>query len=174
MKRMLIPIILLIMLAIEGVAMELLPPSIKFASVYMTPHWILIFLIFVVTYAYPNESFMPILFATIFGLMTDIVYTGILGVYMFMLAISVYIGQLLNRLLQTNIFMMMLIALVSLSAMELGLFGIYSLLGISAMPYNDFFIHRLAPTIIANLLFFIVIYYPVKKMLLWINDGEVM
>lgn len=172
MKRMLIPIILVIMLATEGVAMELLPPSIKFASMYMTPHWILIVLILVVTYAYPNNSFIPIMFAAVFGLMTDIVYTGVLGVYMFMLALAVYFGQLLNRLLQTNFFMVMLITLVSLSAMELGLFGIYTLLGISTMLFDDFFIYRLAPTLLANLLFFIVIFYPTRKLLLWVNDGE--
>src|SRR5699024_3760312 len=114
MKRIFIPIILLIMLAIEGVAMELLPPSIKFASIYLTPHWLLLFLILVVTFAYPNESFIPIVYAAVFGLMTDIVYTGVLGVYMFMLALAVYIGQLLNRYLQTNFSMLLVISLASL------------------------------------------------------------
>lgn len=173
MKRIIIPIILLIMLAAEGVAMELLPASIKFASVYTTPHWLLLFLILVVTFAYPNESFIPIVYAAVFGLMTDIVYTGVLGVYMFMLALAVYIGQLLNRLLQTNFLMILIISLASLFVMELGLFGIYSLLSISTVPFAHFLTLRLAPTLLANILFVFVIYYPSIKVLRWVNDGDI-
>lgn len=173
MKRIVIPIILLIMLATEGVAMELLPASIKFAPIYLTPHWILLFLILVVTFAYPNESFLPIVYAAVFGLMTDIVYTGILGVYMFMLAIAIYIGQLLNRLLQTNFLMILITAILCLFVMEIGLFSIYSLLNVVVSPIEDFLTLRLAPTLLANILFIIIIYYPSKKLLRWINDGEI-
>jgi len=174
MKRIIVPIILLFMLAVEGVAIELLPSSIKFADVYIIPHWILLFLILVALYAYPNNSMIPIIYAALFGLMIDIVYTGMLGIYMFVLAISLYVAQLLNRLLQTNISMILLISAISLLAMEIGLLAIYSLLGFSTMSLWDFFIYRFLPTLIANLLFMVVIYYPSKKILSWVNDGEIM
>src|SRR5699024_12211823 len=88
MKRIIIPFVLIVILAFQGVAMELLPPSIKFAKVYLTPHWILIFLILVAGFVYPQKPMIPIIYAAVFGLMTDIVYTGVLGVYMFVIAMS--------------------------------------------------------------------------------------
>src|SRR5690625_4774441 len=118
MRRSIVPIILLIMLATEGVAMELLPSSIKFADIYIIPHWILLFLILTVVLLYPNNTVIPIIYAAIFGLMTDIVYTGILGVYMFVLSIAVYITQLLNRLFQANFLMTLIISSVALFVME--------------------------------------------------------
>lgn len=172
MRHSLIPIILLIMLATEGVAMELLPSFIKFADIYIVPHWILLFLILVTTYSYLQNSMLPIIYAAIFGLMIDVVYTGILGVYMFVLPLSLYVTQLLNRLFQANIFMVILITTVSLFVMEAGLLVIYSFLGFSTMPFAHFIIFRFIPTWLANLVFIIVIYYPTRKLLAWIDTKK--
>lgn len=170
MKRIFIPVILLFMLAIEGVAMELLPATIKYASIFMTPHWLLLFLIMLVMYVYPNDSIIPIIYAIIFGLMIDIVYTEVLGVYMFMLAISLYIAQILNRWLQANFLMTLLISMVSLIVIEVGILTIYAAIGLITVSISDFTVYRLLPTVLANLLFIILIYYPGKRMLLWVND----
>lgn len=172
MKRSLIIIILLFILAAEGVAMELLPSAIKYSSLYITPHWILLILILVVTYMYPNDSFIPVVYAASFGLINDIVYTGVLGVYMFVLAMSVYIAQLLSRVLQTSFLPIILIASIGVLTMELGLFAIYSLLGISMMSLQDYLVLRCLPTLIANLFFIIVVFYPGRKLLSWMGDGE--
>lgn len=174
MKRAIIPFVLLFILATEGVAMELLPATIKYASIYITPHWLLLFLILVTAYTYPNNSMIPIVYAAIFGLMIDIVYTEVLGIYMFVLAISIYVAQLLNRLLQTNFLMITLISVASVVVMEIGLLAIYSLLGFSTMIVKDFIIYRFLPTLLANILFISVIFYPGKKLLSWVNDGEIM
>lgn len=169
MRHAIIPIILLFMLAFEGVAIELLPPSIKFADIYIIPQWILMFLILVTTYSYMNNPIIPIIYGAVFGLMTDIVYTSILGVYMFALGLSVYVAQLLNRMFQTNLIMIMLIATICLFVLETVLVLIYSFLGISTLPFGQFFIYRFLPTWIANLFFIALIYYPAKKLLAWIN-----
>ncbi|SRR5690625_108684 len=171
MKRLVtISLIMLLLLAIEGVAIELLPSFIKLSQVYLTPHWLLLFLIIVVSFGYPNDSTIPITFAVVFGLMTDIVYTGILGVYMFMLALSVYSSQLLNRLLQANLWMLLLIAFASITVMEVGLLSIYSLIGIPTMSLNNFLLYRYIPTVVANLLFLLIIYVPSRKLLHWMKE----
>src|SRR5690625_2656681 len=102
MKRAIIPFLLLFMLAAQGVAMELLPPAIKFSDVYIIPHWLLMMLILQVTNEETDHPFVPILYGALFGLIMDVVYTGILGIYMFVLSLSVYVVQLLHRLFQTN------------------------------------------------------------------------
>ncbi|HZW67865.1 MAG TPA: rod shape-determining protein MreD [Pseudogracilibacillus sp.] len=172
MKRIIIPFVLIVILAFQGVAMELLPPSIKFAKVYLTPHWILIFLILVAGFVYPQKPMIPIIYAAVFGLMTDIVYTGVLGVYMFVIAMSLYVAQLLYRLLQVNLLMVSVISIISLLIVEISLLAIYSLIGYSTMPLGDFFIYRFLPTILANILFLIIIYLPSRRLLLWSSDGD--
>jgi len=172
MKRIIIPLVLLLILAFQGVAMELLPPSIKFAKVYLTPHWILMFLILVAGFVYPQKPMIPIIYAAVFGLMTDIVYTGVLGVYMFVIAMSLYVAQLLYRLLQVNLIMVSVISVISLLIVEISLLAVYSLIGFSTMPVGDFFIYRCLPTILANILFLIIIYLPSRRLLLWSSDGD--
>lgn len=174
MKRIIIPLLLLFILAFQGVAMELLPPSIKFATLYLTPHWLLLFLILVAGFVYPQKPMIPIMYAAVFGLMTDIVYTGVLGVYMFVIAMSLYVAQLLYRLLQVNLLMVSVISVISVFVVEISLLAIYSLIGFSTMTIGDFFIYRFLPTILANILFLIIIYFPSRRILLWVSDGDVL
>jgi rod shape-determining protein MreD len=173
MRHAIIPVILLFMLAFEGVAIELLPPSIKFAEIYIIPQWVLMFLILVTIYSYTKMPIIPIIYGAVFGLMTDIVYTNILGVYMFVVALAVYVAQLLNRLFQANIFMVIIIATVSLFVLEFSLVFIYSFLGISTMSINQFLVFRFLPTWIANILFIVIIYYPTKQLLKWMNAKKI-
>ncbi len=173
MKRLVtISLTMLFLLAIEGVAMELLPPFIKLSEFYLTPHWLLVFLTIVVSFSYQHDATMPITFAVVFGLMTDIVYTGVLGVYMFMLALSVYTGQLLNRFLQANFWVLWIITFLTITVMELGLLSIYSFIGVPTMSFNNFILYRYLPTIGANLLFLIIIYLPTRKLLEWTEEEE--
>ena len=89
---------------------------------------------------------------------------------MFMLALSVYSSQLLNRLLQANLWMLLLIAFASITVMEVGLLSIYSLIGIPTMSLNNFLLYRYIPTVVANLLFLLIIYVPSRKLLHWMKE----
>ncbi|NLI67302.1 MAG: rod shape-determining protein MreD [Bacilli bacterium] len=169
MRHALIPILLLFLLAFEGVAIELLPAAVKFSDVYLVPQWLLMFLILLTTFSYTKYPIIPIIYGALFGLMTDIVYTSMLGVYMFVLGFTVYIAQLLNRMLQNNLVMMLVIATCCLFVLETSLVMIYSFLGISTMPFGQFIIYRFLPSWIANLIFFLVIYHPTRKLLAWID-----
>src|SRR5690625_2983079 len=126
MKRAIFAILLLLTLAAQGVAIELLPAGMKFADIYIIPHRLLMMLILQVTYEETDNTLIPILYGAIFGLITDIVYTGILGIYMFVLALSVYVVQLLHRLFQTNYITNVFFSIVSVLVMEIALLFIYT------------------------------------------------
>jgi len=169
MKRAILPILLLFTLAAQGVAIELLPPAIKFADIYIIPHWLLMMLILQVTYEETDNTLIPILYGAIFGLITDIVYTGILGIYMFVLALSVYVVQLLHRLFQTNYITNVFFSIVSVLVMEIALLFIYTFLTVPTMTFANFALLRLLPTTLANVIFISIIFYPMKQLFHWLN-----
>lgn len=170
MKRLVLIPILIILLAAKGVAIELLPPSLKFADVYFIPHWLLLFLLVLTMFLDSEDTFTAIHFGVIFGLMMDILYTGILGIYMFMIPFALYIAKLLFRLLQNNLLMCLLVTAISVIIVELGLYFIYQFLGFVHTTFLFFLGERLLPTVLANLVFMLLIYLPVKKLALWINQ----
>src|SRR5699024_7781387 len=125
-KRLIFPIILFLILVSEGVAIELLPTSLSSTYMLITPHWVFIFLLLITLLYDTNETFFAIIYAVFFGLLIDVVYTGVLGVYMFVYPFSVYIVHLLKRFIQTNLYMTIVISAVSLFIIELLLFLIFS------------------------------------------------
>lgn len=169
MKKNILPFMLLIVVALEGVAMKMLPVQFKAANLYIIPHWVLLILL-LVTLFLDNRSIMTaIIYGAIFGLIIDIVYTGILGIYMFVIPFTLYIAGLLNRFLQTNLLMTLVITTVCLFIAELSLYSIYGFIGTDTMTFSYFISNRFLPTLIANLLFIVIFYLPMKKLLLWIN-----
>lgn len=162
MKHFILTIILFGLLVSEGVALELLPESIINLSSIIVPHWLLIFLVLINFFNDGDKSYVFIIYAIIFGLLVDIVYTDILGVYMFAYGISLFISTLLKRILQENIIMAILTGILSIITAEAVISGVYTIINITNVYWLDNLFDRLFPTIIANVIFLIVI-YPIVK-----------
>ena len=91
MKRLYLPLILFLFIVLEGVALDLLPVQLLSAQTLIVPHWVFIILIFIVIFYDKEDTYYSIVYAVIFGLLIDIVYTGILGIYMFSYGFGIYI-----------------------------------------------------------------------------------
>lgn len=168
MKRLYIPLILFLLLALEGVALDLLPTSLLESQSILTPHWVLVFLVFIALFYDNEETYYSIIYGALFGLLIDIVYTNVLGVYMFSYAVGIYIVYVLKKLLHTNLVVTILLGIVGISMTELLIQFIYSFVGITDLPMKDYMIYRLIPTVLANLLFLIVIYpFSRKRLMKW-------
>src|SRR5690625_4122041 len=98
MKRLYLPLILFLFIVLEGVALDLLPVQLLSAQTLIVPHWVFIILIFIVIFYDKEDTYYSIVYAVIFGLLIDIVYTGILGIYMFSYGFGIYIIHELTRL----------------------------------------------------------------------------
>lgn len=168
MKRLIIPVILFVLFIFEGIAIDLLPVKIIVSEIVFVPHSVFVFLILVALYYDTEESFHSIIYAIIFGLMIDIVYTGVLGVYMIIYALGIYAVILMKRFLQTNWYMTVIMTVIGLIIVECSIVFIYSLVNI-ADPFSYHFIKfRLLPTVLANISILIVL-YPLlfKKLIKW-------
>src|SRR5699024_12722093 len=91
MKRLLLPLILFIRFVMEVVAIYLLPPSLSSEHMLIAGHCVFMFLILISLLYDPEETFFAIIYGICFGLLTDVVYTGVLGVYMFIYPMTLYL-----------------------------------------------------------------------------------
>ncbi|WP_028783350.1 rod shape-determining protein MreD [Thalassobacillus devorans] len=161
-KRFYLPLILLFLLVLQGLAMSLLPASLAYSDLLITPHWVLVILILIAVFFDNDDTYYSLLYAILFGLLIDMVYTSILGVYMFTYGIVIYLAHGLKKMLHGNFIVAVLLALFGLALTELLLYTIYSFVQVTQMTWEAFLTKRMLPTGIANLLFFLLA-YPIVK-----------
>jgi rod shape-determining protein MreD len=165
MKRLFLPLILLLLLVLEGVALDILPSTLIRGDLMITPHWVLMFLVLVAVLHDRENSYYSILYASIFGLLIDVAYTGILGVYMFSYAVVIYLIHGLKNMLHSNIYSVLLLGIIGIIAADLIINVIYYVVGIMESTWMDYMMYRLLPSILANSIFILILYPLLAKRL---------
>lgn len=163
MKKLYLPLILFVFLVFEGLAINLLPTEIALSENLFIAHWVLALLVYIAVYYDSRTTYYSIIYAFIFGLLVDIIYTGVLGVYMFSYGLVIYIIHNLQKLLQRNFFVLILLGIFSFLMADSFIYLIYYVVGITEMVWQDYLVRRLLPTIVANLVFFIILFPIFKK-----------
>ena len=173
MRQLYFSVVLFLLLALEGIALELLPSPFVNSSFMFVPHWIYIFLLFIVLF-YDNElTSYSIIYGIVFGLLIDIVYTEVLGVYMFAYPLSLFVVKELKKFFHTTIYITILLGIIGLAITDTAIQTVYFAIGIADSSWNYYFINRLLPTIIGNG-FFLLFLNPILKnrLLKWQDDGR--
>ncbi|HLR67105.1 rod shape-determining protein MreD [Virgibacillus alimentarius] len=165
MKRLYLPLILFFLMTLEGVALELLPAKLVINNSWIIPHWVFMFLVLIAVYYDLESSHFSVIYGVIFGLLIDIVYTGVLGVYMFSYAFSISIIYGLKKMIHANIYGVLFLGLIGTVLTDISINFIYTVVGMTDMGWGNYFLYRLFPTILANLLFLIVLYPLITKQL---------
>ncbi|WP_105957166.1 rod shape-determining protein MreD [Apilactobacillus quenuiae] len=98
--------------------------------------------------------------AALSGLIFDMYYTGIIGVYLFIFPLAIYMGKKLYKLLSVDIFSSILIYIIDLSIIYLLSFFVNKLQNLTSMSDSFFLVHVLGPTLIINILFLVILYIP--------------
>lgn len=166
MKRLYLPLILFFFVVLEGVALDLLPVQLLSAKTIIVPHWIFVILVFTSLFYDKENTYYSIVYGVIFGLLIDIVYTGVLGVYMFSYGFVIYIIHELRRLLHANFYAVTIIGIVGLSITDLFIHTVFKMIGFADVTWEEYLLLRLLPTVLANLIFLIILYPIFKKRLL--------
>lgn len=168
MKHLYIPLILFFFLIIEGVALELLPVSVLASDLVIVPHWVLLFLVLTSIFFERDTTYFSIIYALVFGLLIDVVYTGILGVYMISYAIVIYLVLGLRKLLHGNIHVSLLLGIMSVILADMAIHVIYSAAGVIQMMWNYYWLDRLLPTVLLNMVFLLILYpFTAKRLVSW-------
>ena len=160
MSRFLLPFLLIFLFITESVFVELLPGELFGVNYMLIPHFLLVAILFLTVYG-PKKYW--VYYAFIFGLLFDIVYTEIIGIYLFLFPVISYLVTKIMKVLQTNIVIVSLASLVGVVIVEFGSYEINYLIHITDMDISSYLSERLMPTLILNLIFIILAAYPFKK-----------
>lgn len=162
MDKIYLPLILFLLLTFQGIAFDLLPNFLVNGSTFIIAHWVFVVLILITLYYDQNQSYHAILYGIIFGLLIDIVYTEVLGVYMFTYATIIYLIHTLQKTINVNFYVTIVLGLIGIALVDASIYIIYSVVGLTNMLLGEYLFHRLLPTVLANIIFLIIL-YPVLK-----------
>lgn len=161
-KYIALPAILVGAFILEGVL------SLQFANSLFTdkhlfiPHFLLVMLTIMTCFYKRNTT---LVYAFILGILFDIYYTGIMGIYFAIFPFTVYITDKFMKVLQNNVFLVGLIAIFNVILTESLVYAFYYLIGSTTMSIPIFIDQRLWTTILFNLAFFLIVFYPFRLFL---------
>lgn len=162
MKHLYIPLLLFIFLVLEGVAQEFLPSTLVYGNWLIIPHFVLVYLVMIAVFYDNDRTYYVVLYGIIFGIMIDIVYTNILGIYMFVYALTAYAVHGIKKMLHGNFIVALLLSAAAVAIGDTGVHIIYSFIEGNTIGIGESLTRRLIPSILANLIFFLLI-YPLTK-----------
>lgn len=102
--------------------------------------------------------------SVVLGMLFDMYYVGVLGIYMVALPLSVWLMYALADTLYRNVFTMFFGMIIFVTLFELVTLSIQMLFKLADVS-DMFFISRfLGPTLLINMLLFIIFIFPFKKL----------
>lgn len=163
MRKFILPLLLLFVFIMESVFSSVVPTNLFGERNIAAPHFFVIVLLFITIYYNATRAMY---FAFIFGFLFDIVYTELIGVYLFAYPILTYLVSNAMKILQVNLFIVSVLVLAGVTALEYYVYGFLSLLGRADLPMHVFILERLFPTLALNGIFLLLFCFPLKKYLL--------
>jgi rod shape-determining protein MreD len=160
MRHLILPAVVLLLFTIESTVLSLLLP--KGSDYIIVPRLMFIFFLFIAVFLSRQTS---IIYAFIFGILYDLLYTSIMGVYTFSFAVIVYLFIQLAKVFQIQFFLMTLFTMISLVLVDYIIYTLYAMVGIANASMPTFIETMLLPSLIFNFIFFIFLYYPFRKLL---------
>ena len=160
MRKFLIGCLISFMFILESVFLELLPANIYDHNWIIVPYFLFITILFFSIYG--NRK-IAIIYGFVFGLLFDIVYTEILGIYFFAFPFILYVCNKIMKAFHNNIFVVSIVSLLGISALEFIVYEIITVINLTTMDISSFLYLRLIPSLVLNLIFTVIVAYPYKR-----------
>ncbi len=161
MRRILLPALFTVIFILESTLVEFMPTKFFNSERILVPHLLLIAILLLTIYF---KSSMGILYGFIFGLLFDVVYTEIIGIYLTLFPLIALAISKIIRSLQTNFLIVTLVSLLGVTLLELGALGFNFMIHKTDMAFSVFVSFRLLPTLLYNLVLTIIVIYPLSKL----------
>lgn len=161
MKKFILPLFFLFLFILESLFVQFLPARIFGRNYVLVPHFLFAAILFLTIFVGRKQG---IIYAFIFGLMFDIVYIEIIGIYLFLYPFISYIVAKIMRIFQTNLIIAFLVTLVGISLLELGVYEMDYIIHVTSLNFMSFINMRLYPTLLLNAAFIIIAGYPLKRL----------
>ena len=132
-------------------------------QVYVAPHFTLIVTLFIGLFLHRHSA---LVYGLVFGLLQDFIFYGhMLGIYSFGMGLAGYLAGLMQRRQPNLLFYNMLIIGLGELLFELINYGLNRLFNTIHTDFQQAFTYYMLPSVLFNLLFALVIYVPIRKIL---------
>ena len=159
------PLMLFGLIILQGINFLFIPDSFEASGFIVTIHGVFVFLIMIGLYYDEETSYYSLLYAIISGLVLDIVYSPIIGVYMFSYAVVMYVVHHLRKVLHVNFYVSSFVFFLSMILVDVMIYWIYQLIGVTALNLQDYFEQRLLMTLAINYIVFLIQFVLFKRLL---------
>ncbi|WP_335869204.1 rod shape-determining protein MreD [Bacillus sp. 2205SS5-2] len=163
MRRFVLPIVATLIFYSESLFVQLFSSEIFGQHGVVVPHFLLILLLFIGIYKGQKTGFV---YAIIFGFLFDFYFTGIIGIYLYLFPIVVYLVSQIMKLFDANVIVTSIVSFLGIILMDFAVFELYSLLQKTSLSHTQFVEWRLLPTMIVNAIALILMSMPLKTLLL--------
>ncbi len=129
----------------------------------LVPTLTLLWLILAVFFGNPRKMHLSI-WAAVIGFIFDMYYTGLLGVYVFIFPLVVYLCRSVYELLPPNFMSGFLVYFLGITVWTSLGFIANTFIGQTSASVAQFLVNTLAPTLAINLVFMALAYFPVESL----------
>lgn len=160
MIRSIIPLIAIFLFFLEPVFSLFSPIALGDEFYTLVPRFVIIYFIYLTVY---HRRKTAIIYGIIFGLLYDMFYIDIIGLYAFLYPMICLIASFIIRYVHKHIVTVMFLTLFMVALLEFFSYGFASLIDITSIGFKEFLGNRLLPTLIANSIFVIMFGWFFKK-----------
>ncbi len=150
MMKAVIPFIITVLFFMEPIFSLFSPIAYGDALLTLVPRFVIVALIFTAVYGRKKDA---IIYGIIFGLLYDVFYIDIIGVYAFLYPVICLLAVGVVRVIHKHVVTVIILSLLLIALLELLSYGFVSLISITTIEFKEFLTGRLVPTLLANSLF---------------------
>ena len=145
----------IILFYIDTVIGLVIPMHFGKIDIIFVPHLTLMYIIIMTVY---RDFGVAIILASFFGIMTDLYFGSIYGLYMFGYIIFVVIVDKFFKIFYRDYSILFLIVLLSTVLLEIYVAIIYGIIGFIRFNFIEFILFRIVPTLILNFILLIILF----------------
>ena len=161
MKKFLLPLLFLFLLIFESIFVQYLPDGIFGKDRILVPHFLFVALLFLTIFVGKKKG---VIYAAIFGLLFDVIYVEIIGIYLFLYPFISYLVSKIMHIMQANFIIAFLVSLFAVALLEVGVYEMDYLIHVTNLDFMSFLTLRFYPTVVLNAAFIILAGYPLKRL----------
>jgi rod shape-determining protein MreD len=166
-RKWLLPTLALLCFIFESVFVQVLPSELFELEKIIVPRFVMVIVVIITIFTKPSTGMT---YGFVLGLLYDLMYTNLIGVYMFAFTLLAYLVSLIMRIIHINTLTVTVVSLFTIALLDFFVYGVQLLIGVTAINMQDFLFIRLLPTLLFNLAFVILFYVPLKKQFFKIID----
>ena len=133
-------------------------------NIHLLSHLLLIFILYISINLSENTNFIMLL---LIGLLYDVYYFHIIGISTLLLPLAGVVISKYNSVLMSNRVSRFLTVAILVFFFEVATFALANVTHLTQMPFTDFVVYTIAPTMVSNLLFFLLLQPILEKIYLW-------